>query len=69
MVETTGNTSIEINANPNEISEVYWVDENELNDWLKQENPSRGIIAPWFRLIAENILPEWMQMTLVFQLD
>ncbi|MEE3083098.1 MAG: isopentenyl-diphosphate delta-isomerase [Candidatus Thermoplasmatota archaeon] len=52
-------SSIVINANPNEISEVYWVDEHELNDWLKQDNPSKGIIAPWFRLIAENILPEW----------
>jgi len=30
-----------------------------LEDWIS-ENPKRtGVIAPWFRLIAENILPEW----------
>ena len=52
-------SSIEFQANPNEISESCWVTENELRDWLAEDIPSKGIIAPWFRLIAENILPEW----------
>ena len=51
--------NMEIRPNPNEISEVRWVSEDELDQWLS-ENPQDGrIIAPWFRLIAENILPEW----------
>ena len=51
-------TNLQFQANPNEISEVLWVSESELNDWLKDDSDER-IIAPWFRLIAENILPEW----------
>ena len=51
--------NMEVSPNPNEISEVQWVTEDELNQWLS-ENPQDGrIIAPWFRLIAENILPQW----------
>ena len=51
--------NMKVSPNPNEISEVQWVTEDELNQWLS-ENPQDGqIIAPWFRLIAENILPEW----------
>ncbi len=52
-------SSIEFQANPNEISETCWVTETELRDWLAEDIPSKGVIAPWFRLIAENILPEW----------
>ncbi len=52
-------SSIEVVPNPNEISEILWVNETQLNEWLIDENPTIGIIAPWFRLIAENILPEW----------
>jgi len=48
-----------IEPNPNEISEIAWVSQKELVNWIS-DNPDRdGIIAPWFRLIAENILPEW----------
>ena len=51
--------NMKIEPNPNEISEFEWVTQEELEDWIS-ENPKRtGVIAPWFRLIAENILPEW----------
>jgi geranylgeranyl diphosphate synthase type I len=52
-------SSLDVQANPNEISETCWVTESELAEWLREDIPSKGVIAPWFRLIAENILPEW----------
>jgi len=48
-----------INVNSNEISEIKWVTKDELNYWLSDNTEKDGVIAPWFRLIAENILPEW----------
>ena len=51
--------NMKIEPNPNEVSELEWISQGELEDWIS-ENPKRtGVIAPWFRLIAENILPEW----------
>ena len=52
-------SNMEVSPNPNEISEVQWVTEDELNQWLSEKPQDGRIIAPWFRLIAENILPEW----------
>ena len=52
-------SNMEVSPNPNEISEVQWVTEEELNQWLSEKPQDGRIIAPWFRLIAENILPEW----------
>ena len=52
-------SGMKMNANPNEVSQLEWVTQDELEIWLS-DNPQRsGVIAPWFRLIAENILPEW----------
>jgi len=45
-------------ANENEISDTKWVTEYELETMLNS-NDSDVIIAPWFRCIAEKILPEW----------
>ena len=50
---------MKIEPNPNEVSELEWVSQDELNDWLSNNSHRDGVIAPWFRLIAENILPEW----------
>lgn len=50
---------MELNVNINEISETIWVSQSDLEEWLSEHPTRRGIIAPWFRLIAENILPEW----------
>ena len=52
-------SEIQVKPNQNEISEIAWVSQAELREWLEDTRESRGIIAPWFRLIAENILPEW----------
>ena len=46
-------------ANPNEISDTMWIGQKELSDWLQGACNHEEIIAPWFRLIAENILTEW----------
>ena len=46
-------------ANPNEIAETKWVGEEDLAVWLEDDVGQGEIIAPWFRLIAENILTEW----------
>ena len=48
-----------ISPNPNEISEVKWVTQQELSEWLTNPDSEGEVLAPWFRLIAENILPEW----------
>ena len=50
---------LKVSPNPNEIAQIQWVTEDELNQWLSEEPLDGRIIAPWFRLIAENILPEW----------
>ncbi|MEE2747235.1 MAG: isopentenyl-diphosphate delta-isomerase [Candidatus Thermoplasmatota archaeon] len=48
-----------VDPNPNEISETKWVSQNELDGWLNSDVSDLGIIAPWFRLIAENIMCDW----------
>ena len=42
--------------NPNEIAETRWVTQAELRELLDSEQ-----IGPWFRLIAENLLPAWWE--------
>ena len=50
---------MKLNVNSNEISETIWITQQELENWLTGQSSGSEIIAPWFRLIAENILPEW----------
>ena len=52
-------SALKVSPNPNEIAETVWVTQSELQDWLGDSEQQRGVIAPWFRLIAEKILPEW----------
>ena len=47
---------VEPAPNPNEIAETRWVTQAELRDLLNSE-----LIGPWFRLIAENVLPAWWE--------
>ncbi len=48
---------VELNPNPNEVSETCWVGIEELEEMLVDD---RHIIAPWFRCIASRIItPEW----------
>jgi geranylgeranyl diphosphate synthase type I len=49
---------VELNPNPNEVSEIAWVTYDELEDLLLEEEPTNGSIAPWFRCIAARIMNE-----------
>ena len=51
---------VELNINDNEVSDVKWVSEEELESMLVSEDLSDGEIAPWFRCIASRIMTdEW----------
>ncbi|DAC27498.1 MAG TPA: isopentenyl-diphosphate delta-isomerase [Candidatus Poseidoniales archaeon] len=51
---------VELNINENEVSDVKWVSEEELESMLVSEDLSDGEIAPWFRCIASIIMnQEW----------
>jgi len=48
---------VELDPNPNEVSEICWVNIDELEDMLVSDEQ---IIAPWFRCIASRIMtPDW----------
>lgn len=47
---------VELSPNPNEVSEVAWVDQTELEQWLVDEDQTKGVIAPWFRCIAARLM-------------
>ena len=49
---------VELNPNPNEVSEIAWVTYEELEELLLEEEPTNGSIAPWFRCIAARIMDE-----------
>lgn len=51
---------VEVNPNPNEVSEIMWVNEEQLELMLLEERESDEAIAPWFRCIAALLMtPEW----------
>ena len=53
---------VDLNPNPNEISETLWVSHDELEAMLIDEDRTAGVIAPWFRCIAAQIMnEEWWQ--------
>ena len=53
---------VDLNPNPNEISEVKWVTRDELEAMLVDEDENAGVIAPWFRCIAALVMnEEWWQ--------
>ncbi len=53
---------VDLAPNPNEISEVMWVSEAELEAMLIDESAEAGVIAPWFRCIAASVMNEdWWQ--------
>ena len=47
---------VELNINENEVSEIMWVSQEELEDMLIEEERSNGSVAPWFRCIAARIM-------------
>tara|TARA_Y100001954_G_scaffold120052_1_gene129258 strand:- start:10377 stop:12164 length:1788 start_codon:yes stop_codon:yes gene_type:complete len=49
---------VELDPNPNEVSEIKWVNAEELQDMISKQTEETGFIAPWFRCIAEDIMTE-----------
>ncbi len=49
---------VEILINENEVSEIKWVTQKELEELLVEEVIGDGEIAPWFRCIASRIMNE-----------
>ncbi|MGB1689278.1 MAG: isopentenyl-diphosphate delta-isomerase [Candidatus Poseidoniaceae archaeon] len=48
---------VDVNPNPNEVSEVKWVSQGELEEMLVSDD-SENVIAPWFRCIAARIMDD-----------
>ena len=49
---------VNLNPNPNEVSEIKWVDKNELADMIETQTEKSGYIAPWFRCIVEDLMSD-----------
>ena len=50
-------TDVDVNPNPNEVSEIKWVSQEELEEMLVSDD-SENVIAPWFRCIAARIMDD-----------
>ena len=51
---------VEVNHNPNEVSEVMWVNQDQLEMMLLEEREAEEAVAPWFRCIAARVMnPNW----------
>ena len=48
---------VDVNPNPNEVSEVKWVSQADLEEMLVSDD-SENVIAPWFRCIAARIMDD-----------
>ncbi|XP_043792607.1 isopentenyl-diphosphate Delta-isomerase 1 isoform X1 [Apis laboriosa] len=48
--------NLKLDPNPDEISELCWISQSEINNFVKNLNAP---LTPWFKLILENKLPEW----------
>ena len=51
---------VELTPNPNEVANVMWVSQEELETMLLEERAPNEAIAPWFRCIAARVMqPSW----------
>ncbi|MBC8437846.1 MAG: isopentenyl-diphosphate delta-isomerase [Euryarchaeota archaeon] len=50
---------VDLNLNSNEIEEILWLDENSMNDFIKNSQNSGDIIAPWFDQIYSRFASNW----------
>ncbi|XP_003699534.1 isopentenyl-diphosphate delta isomerase [Megachile rotundata] len=48
--------NITLNPNPDEISELHWVSQSDINQFVKSINSP---LSPWFELILNHKLPLW----------
>ena len=53
---------VELTPNPNEVANVMWVSQEELETMLLEERAPNEAIAPWFRCIAARVMqPSWWE--------
>ncbi len=50
-------TDVDVKPNPNEVSEIKWVSQEDLEEMLVADDPE-NVIAPWFRCIAARIMDD-----------
>lgn len=48
---------LEVSPNPNEVAEVRWVSQDDMEAMLVEENPEHPV-APWFRCIAARLMDD-----------
>ena len=48
---------VDVNANPNEVDEIMWVSQEELEKMLVSSDED-NVIAPWFRCIAARVMTD-----------
>ena len=48
-----------MNLNPNEVSNVKYVDQTELKELFEQADKGLVQVTPWFKLIVEKFLYTW----------
>eukprot|EP00002_Diphylleia_rotans_P007497 TRINITY_DN1704_c0_g1_i1.p1 TRINITY_DN1704_c0_g1~~TRINITY_DN1704_c0_g1_i1.p1 ORF type:complete len:237 (-),score=69.82 TRINITY_DN1704_c0_g1_i1:148-858(-) len=51
--------NVELNVNPNEISEVKYVNAQELKAMFEQSDRGEIKLTPWFKIIARKFLFDW----------
>jgi geranylgeranyl diphosphate synthase type I len=49
---------VDVKINENEVSEIKWVSQEELEEMLVADTRGDGEIAPWFRCIASRLMDE-----------
>jgi len=51
---------VDVNPNTNEVSELMWVNRDQLEMMLLEERAAEEAVAPWFRCIAARVMnPNW----------
>ena len=50
-------SDLNVNPNPNEVAEVRWVSQDDLETMLIEEDPEHPV-APWFRCIAARLMTD-----------
>ena len=48
---------VDVNPNPNEVDEIKWVSQEELEEMLVASD-EENVIAPWFRCIAARVMTD-----------
>lgn len=50
---------VDVKPEPNEVQNIRYISRNELEGFLKSSETNGTKISPWFKLIAQTLLPDW----------